>query len=493
MSTSTDATVTRYDNATFYLVNPPSGTHAITATFSASPTNSCGDAISFTGVDQSHPIDATSSKTSSGETSESQAIRTNTDKAYIADSITVHVATALTASSTQQKQRDDNISANSRCAISTLGPVSPAGTSTLAWTWNGSSQPVTHVITSLKPAGGVPGPATTTVTTRYISTDYLTGSNVVTNASGTVAETLDYYPYGGLRIDAKSNYGGVRNKYAGTVYDPLSGLNYMQARYQNPNRGQFLSEDPVFLGNPKDQNLQVPQSLNVYGYANGNPITLKDPSGNYAGVDDATAFGIGGVVGTGMYVMTSKATGQPLSWGGFAGAFISGGVVGWATEYAPVTGGASTATAITAMKYASKVGAVAGVVGNGIKQSIDIGTGAQNDGVHWDELALSPVQGAVSAAIGEGAFGTASIPGLSCGRGNCAAIGQMIRTQLKNGAIENVSFSTAIKSAVGSQASGLYKTAGGAAWDTTSYTAANAIVSSMNGWANSSKKDTQQN
>ena len=32
-----------------------------------------------------------------------------------------------------------------------------------------------------------------------------------------------------------------------TVYDALSGLNYMQARYQNPSRGQFVSEDPNLL------------------------------------------------------------------------------------------------------------------------------------------------------------------------------------------------------------------------------------------------------
>jgi hypothetical protein len=58
----------------------------------------------------------------------------------------------------------------------------------------------------------------------------------VLNERGTVAEALDYYPYGGQRIDSETNYGGVRNKYAGTVYDALSGLNYMQARYQQSRR-----------------------------------------------------------------------------------------------------------------------------------------------------------------------------------------------------------------------------------------------------------------
>src|SRR6516165_7511544 len=34
--------------------------------------------------------------------------------------------------------------------------------------------------------------------------------------------------------------------------------------------------------------LQSPHSLNSYSYANDNPITQKDPTGQAAGVDDAT-------------------------------------------------------------------------------------------------------------------------------------------------------------------------------------------------------------
>jgi len=40
-----------------------------------------------------------------------------------------------------------------------------------------------------------------------------------------------------------------------------------------------LSEDPVFLGDPKQQVLTDPQSLNSYSYANDNPITKSDPTG----------------------------------------------------------------------------------------------------------------------------------------------------------------------------------------------------------------------
>jgi RHS repeat-associated protein len=104
---------------------------------------------------------------------------------------------------------------------------------------------------------------TPVVTTRYVMDDNLGGSSIVTNASGTVVETLDYYPYGGQRVDKKvGSYVGEKNKYAGTQYDSVANLNYMQARYQDSAGGQFLSEDPVFLGNPKQQAVN-PQSVNT--------------------------------------------------------------------------------------------------------------------------------------------------------------------------------------------------------------------------------------
>jgi RHS repeat-associated protein len=156
-------------------------------------------------------------------------------------------------------------------------------------TWGlGSAQSEAARIATFKPlvtpgSGGTGGSASTTM--RFVHTDNLSGSSVVTDATGSVVEAEDFYPYGGLRVDSKtSGYGGVRNKYAGTIYDALSGLNYAQARYQNSNRGQFISEDPVFLGDPKQQTLNDPQSLNGYSYGNDNPITKSDPSGNQSAV-----------------------------------------------------------------------------------------------------------------------------------------------------------------------------------------------------------------
>jgi len=120
----------------------------------------------------------------------------------------------------------------------------------------------------------------TSTATHYVLNDNLHGTNLVTDTLGNIAETLDYYPYGQARMDMKAgSYSGSDRKYIGQVSDPASGLDYLNARYYDSARGQFTSEDPVFLGDPKAQKLNNPQSLNVYSYSEDNPITKSDPNG----------------------------------------------------------------------------------------------------------------------------------------------------------------------------------------------------------------------
>jgi RHS repeat-associated protein len=135
----------------------------------------------------------------------------------------------------------------------------------------------------------------TTTTARSIQTDHLSGSNVVTDASGTLVETLDYYPYGGVRIDTKTGtYIGEKRKFIGQEYDAQTALSYLNARYYDGARGQFLSEDPVFweVGQTRDGKavLSNPQAQNSYSYAGNNPIISKDPSGRGAAYDFNAAW-----------------------------------------------------------------------------------------------------------------------------------------------------------------------------------------------------------
>ena len=125
--------------------------------------------------------------------------------------------------------------------------------------------------------------------TNYIHTDHLGSTNAVSNNMGTLLQSIDYYPFGpqrscgGTTCDAKK-------KYIGQYNDTYTALDYLNARYYDGYRGQFVSQDPAFLkiGSSEfeeDFNIKLnhylmnPQSLNSYSYANNNPLTWSDPDG----------------------------------------------------------------------------------------------------------------------------------------------------------------------------------------------------------------------
>lgn len=124
-------------------------------------------------------------------------------------------------------------------------------------------------------AGG--GATSTATTTRFVHTDHLGGTSAVTDSTGGVVSATDFYPYGTKRIDTAPNV--VDRQYIGERFDSESSLSYLNARYLSSDRGQFLSQDPVFNEDPRLQNLPNPQILNSYLYANGNPIVNKDSNG----------------------------------------------------------------------------------------------------------------------------------------------------------------------------------------------------------------------
>src|SRR5271165_4805600 len=123
---------------------------------------------------------------------------------------------------------------------------------------------------------------------------------------GTVStvQTLDYYPFGATRISVSTSTNEQR-KYIDQFSD-VSGLDYLNARYYDSGRGQFLSQDPVFweIGLTRDgiKALANPQSQNSYGYANDNPIAGKDPDGRQTLTSPATVSILGSVAIIATYV-----------------------------------------------------------------------------------------------------------------------------------------------------------------------------------------------
>ncbi len=74
----------------------------------------------------------------------------------------------------------------------------------------------------------------------YDHTDHLSGASVVTAAGGAVEQTLDYRPYGSVRVDQKAGSWSEQRKFAGHEFDGDTGLSYMEARYYNPESRKIL-------------------------------------------------------------------------------------------------------------------------------------------------------------------------------------------------------------------------------------------------------------
>jgi RHS repeat-associated protein len=109
-------------------------------------------------------------------------------------------------------------------------------------------------------------------TAHYYFSDHLGSSNVVTNATGTIEEESDFYPFGGERIitDTLSNQ---NYKFTGKERDTESGLDYFGARYHGWTLGRFSSPDrgPWEFDNP--------QAFNRYSYTLNNPLRYTDDDG----------------------------------------------------------------------------------------------------------------------------------------------------------------------------------------------------------------------
>ncbi len=132
--------------------------------------------------------------------------------------------------------------------------------------------------------------------TRYLTTDHLGSTRLITKADGAVDQRIDYLPFG------KAIPNGVSGRTTGQGYqttnylDPLkpgftgkdrdgeTGLDYFGARYMSAAQGRFTSADAPFA----DQNPADPQSWNLYLYVRNNPIIFVDPTGQRIELTGAT-------------------------------------------------------------------------------------------------------------------------------------------------------------------------------------------------------------
>jgi RHS repeat-associated protein len=107
----------------------------------------------------------------------------------------------------------------------------------------------------------------------YHHSDHLGSTSIDTDEDGAVLQLVDYYPYGGTRLDEQAGTDDNPYMYNGKELDEDTGLYYYGARYYNAEVARFTSQDP-WGGDVKD-----PQSLNKYAYVQNNPLKYVDPTG----------------------------------------------------------------------------------------------------------------------------------------------------------------------------------------------------------------------
>lgn len=271
----------------WYLAAPPSGLNTMSITMNGSTDALKFSLADYTGANQSSPLDAVATTTGS------------TGNPSI--SVTAHNAKELVVSTLSRNSNaaaiTNRTSIFSDTSSTTLAAASyqvPISSGAISDTYTGTaSQPWSMISAAFVPSFASSTVGTTSVV-EYIHPDHLSGTNVMTDSTGLLIENLQYYPYGSLRSDSLvGNYAAQKRKYIGQIYDNSTGLNYLNARYQNPIQGQFVSEDPVFWNKPSQQQLGNPQSLNAYSYAENNPITKLDPNGLWAAyIDGGVTLGI---------------------------------------------------------------------------------------------------------------------------------------------------------------------------------------------------------
>jgi RHS repeat-associated protein len=107
----------------------------------------------------------------------------------------------------------------------------------------------------------------------YLLQDHVHSTRVVTDQNQAVTARYNYEPYGQQKTNNQTD--GTTQLWHGQKSDGDSGLVYMNARYYDPELGQFTAPDSII------PNTYNPQTLNRYSFTeNDGGINTEDPSGH---------------------------------------------------------------------------------------------------------------------------------------------------------------------------------------------------------------------
>jgi RHS repeat-associated protein len=108
--------------------------------------------------------------------------------------------------------------------------------------------------------------------TLYLVKDHLASNRLTIPQSAVALQAHAYGPYGQPRIENFATVPTGRG-YINQQFDPETGLQYLNARYYDPDMGRFLTPD---WWDP----MQAGVGTNRYAYAGNDPINASDPNGH---------------------------------------------------------------------------------------------------------------------------------------------------------------------------------------------------------------------
>jgi RHS repeat-associated protein len=141
--------------------------------------------------------------------------------------------------------------------------------------------------------------------TYYYHPDRLGSTNWVTDQKARVHEHVEYFPYGEVWRDTRSDADGAPVKgqrflFTAKELDEETGFIYFGARYYSAARSRWLSVDPADRLNAGSQ----PVALDLYQYGAWNPQRFVDADGRLETDQSAPGNGVGGVTGAGSAAMS---------------------------------------------------------------------------------------------------------------------------------------------------------------------------------------------
>ncbi len=115
-------------------------------------------------------------------------------------------------------------------------------------------------------------------------------ASLISDYKGDEYQRIEYTPYGETWVEKTSNTGleFLPYKFTAKELDKETGLYYYGARYLDPKYSRWISTDPALgeyltdSGKSSSGGIYNDKNLNLYHYANNNPIKYTDPDGRDA-------------------------------------------------------------------------------------------------------------------------------------------------------------------------------------------------------------------